>query len=230
MSRQGTGPGMIVMVPDDPSDQLTQINNIPSPSLKWAEEGYNVIEIQESAIDRGYVLNQAMKTFEQQDRCTTGAVGLVVYGSQLWRKAKCLAGFNRITAAAVYAEAADVVQLGSNHIPTVQHFAGRAGVQLQRKVYAMQYEYPEMNSSSFALPASSAFNYAEEGVSHTRNLAFLKRHMNGPYFDLEAIWEEHTYYEFEDRSVEQTMNTMVQEPYVNHIPTDPWSPTDWSQA
>lgn len=43
--------------------------------------------------------------------------------------------------------------------------------------------------------------------------------MNGPYFDLEDIWDEHTYYEFADRSVEHTMSTMVQEPYVNHVPT-----------
>jgi hypothetical protein len=43
--------------------------------------------------------------------------------------------------------------------------------------------------------------------------------MGGPYFDLEAIWDEHTRYEFADRSVEETMATMVDEPYVNHVPT-----------
>jgi carboxymethylenebutenolidase len=53
----------------------------------------------------------------------------------------------------------------------------------------------------------------------TRNLTFLKKHMGGPYFDLEAIWEEHTYFEFAEREVEKTMGTMVEEPYVNHIPT-----------
>lgn len=56
-------------------------------------------------------------------------------------------------------------------------------------------------------------------MSHSRNLSFLKKHIGGPYFDLEAIWEEHTKYEFADRSVARTMGTMVQEPYVNHIPT-----------
>jgi carboxymethylenebutenolidase len=43
--------------------------------------------------------------------------------------------------------------------------------------------------------------------------------MGGPYFDLEAIWDEHTHYEFASRSVEETMATMVEEPYVNHVPT-----------
>lgn len=83
----------------------------------------------------------------------------------------------------------------------------------------MQYEYPDISSQFFPLPSSVAFDYATEGVAHTRSLTFLKKHMNGPFFDLEAIWEEHTYFEFDNRSVEHTMNTMVQEPYVNHIPT-----------
>jgi carboxymethylenebutenolidase len=37
--------------------------------------------------------------------------------------------------------------------------------------------------------------------------------------DLEALWEEHCRYEFETRDVDATMATMVDEPYVNHIPT-----------
>jgi carboxymethylenebutenolidase len=40
-----------------------------------------------------------------------------------------------------------------------------------------------------------------------------------PDHDLVALWEEHTQYEFERRDVEATMATMVDEPYVNHIPT-----------
>ncbi|PLB44945.1 LEA domain protein [Aspergillus steynii IBT 23096] len=220
LSHKGKGPGMIIIVPDNPLNQLVQINGIPSPSLKWAKEGYTVLEIQESAIDRGYVLDQAIATFAQHDRCTPhDLIGLVVYGSQLWEKAKCLAGFNKVTAAAVYLAAGDDVQFASNDIPTVQHVAGKASWKLRRTESIIQYEYPEIQDWSFALPSPSEFNCAEEGVSHTRNLTFLKRHMNGPYFDLEAIWKEHTYFEFGNRSAEQTMSTMVQEPYVNHIPT-----------
>lgn len=81
------------------------------------------------------------------------------------------------------------------------------------------YYYPETESFLFATPFQKKFKSSSEAVSHTRNLTFLKNRMNGPYFDLEAIWEEHTYYEFEARSVPHTMATMVQEPYVNHVPT-----------
>ena len=40
-----------------------------------------------------------------------------------------------------------------------------------------------------------------------------------PVHDLVALWEEHTRTEFETRDVDATMATMVEEPYVNHIPT-----------
>ncbi|PPQ38304.1 ester cyclase [Rhodopila globiformis] len=37
--------------------------------------------------------------------------------------------------------------------------------------------------------------------------------------DLVALWEAHCRYEFETRDVNATMATMVEQPYVNHIPT-----------
>lgn len=90
---------------------------------------------------------------------------------------------------------------------------------LERSASLTMYDYAEAKSCLFATPFQDHFIYSSESVSHTRNLTFLKKLINGPYFDLEAIWGEHTYWEFENRSVEHTMATMVQEPYVNHIPT-----------
>ena len=81
------------------------------------------------------------------------------------------------------------------------------------------HRYPSASSSFFAIPAHPDFRASAASVSHTRSLSFLKPLLGGPHFDLEAIWEEHTRYEFGDRSVEETMATMVQEPYVNHVPT-----------
>ena len=37
--------------------------------------------------------------------------------------------------------------------------------------------------------------------------------------DLVALWEAHCRYEFETRDVDATMATMVDTPYVNHVPT-----------
>jgi carboxymethylenebutenolidase len=38
-------------------------------------------------------------------------------------------------------------------------------------------------------------------------------------YDLEALWDEHCRCEFESRDVDAAMATMVEDPYVNHIPT-----------
>lgn len=75
------------------------------------------------------------------------------------------------------------------------------------------------SSTNFVLPGHEHYDAAAAGVAHTRSLGFLKKHIGGPVFDLETIWDEHTLFEFGERSVEKTMGTMVEEPYVNHIPT-----------
>lgn len=117
---------------------------------------------------------------------------------------------------------------GKGVLPTIYHLAGTtsssATTPAPPKAAAAPpnskiYEYPSMETSSFAVPFSEEFDYATEAVSHSRNLAFVKKVMGGPYFDLELLWEEHTFYEFGSRSVENTMATMVEEPYVNHVPT-----------
>ncbi|TCD67089.1 hypothetical protein EIP91_000552 [Steccherinum ochraceum] len=56
------------------------------------------------------------------------------------------------------------------------------------------------------------------GLSYTRTLELLRRHL-GPHYNLEKLWEMHTYYEFAERSSSKTMATMVAVPYVNHVAT-----------
>lgn len=73
--------------------------------------------------------------------------------------------------------------------------------------------------SKWILPSDPDYHSTSAGIAHTRSLAFLKPLLNGPYFDLEAIWDEHCRYEFGERDVARTMATMVAQPYVNHIPT-----------
>lgn len=118
---------------------------------------------------------------------------------------------------------------GKSVLPTIYHLAGTSSsssattpappTAAEAPPHSKIYEYPSMETSSFAVPFCEEFDYATEAVSHSRNLAFVKKVMGGPYFDLELLWEEHTFYEFGSRSVENTMATMVEEPYVNHVPT-----------
>lgn len=145
---------------------------------------------------------------------------LKAYDAQLWNTAAAqLSQYPSIVGAVVYANDQDKTTLASCSIPVLQHLAGGSSGAPERGEKRTTYFYPAVKSHKFATPFTPEFHYSSESVSHTRNLTFLKPLMGGPYFDLETIWDEHTYYEFADRSVEHTMSTMVQEPYVNHVPT-----------
>jgi carboxymethylenebutenolidase len=55
-------------------------------------------------------------------------------------------------------------------------------------------------------------------LAHSRTIGFLRRAI-GPRFDLSALWERHSDLEFKYRDADTTMTTMVDRPYVNHVPT-----------
>ncbi|KWC81639.1 dienelactone hydrolase family protein [Burkholderia cepacia] len=54
--------------------------------------------------------------------------------------------------------------------------------------------------------------------AHTRSLAVFRKVL-GPDYDLGALADHHFHLEFAARDPEETMRTMVPEPYVNHVPT-----------
>lgn len=71
---------------------------------------------------------------------------------------------------------------------------------------------------AFARSGSPHFHADSARLAHERSLNFLVPRV-GPAYDLEALWEAHLDYEFTRRDVDLTMSTMVDQPYVNHIPT-----------
>lgn len=150
---------------------------------------------------------------------------IVVYGSTIWDKIAPLVSSNPNIAAVVIYGSTSSPALATPTIttPLIYHLAGKPEDSSSSMPKSSDgktvYTYPKVTSSLFALPGHIDFHSPSESISYTRNLTFLKKHIGGPYFDLEAIWEEHTYYEFVERDVEKTMGTMVAEPYVNHIPT-----------
>ncbi|KAF5007137.1 hypothetical protein FDECE_6523 [Fusarium decemcellulare] len=222
LSRRGHGPGLIVLTRT--SDDLLKIEEgVPSALIKWAEEGYAVVQVDSSVLEGAQsqdVLSEAVAALNKCDKCDKGKIGLVAYSADLWNKAAPgLSHVSDIVAGVVYVDAGDLATLISVETAVLRHIAGPSATSTSEKAAGAQYFYPKAQSYAFATPFHNHFHYTLESVSHTRNLQFLKPLMNGPYFDLETIWEEHTYYEFADRSVEHTMSTMVQEPYVNHVPT-----------
>ncbi len=88
-------------------------------------------------------------------------------------------------------------------------FAGRPDVEV--------FVYPGVDHA-FNNPARPAYSKPAATLAHSRTIARL-RGVLGPHYDLVALWEKHCLYEFGTRNVDDTMATMVPEPYVNHIPT-----------
>jgi carboxymethylenebutenolidase len=70
---------------------------------------------------------------------------------------------------------------------------------------------------AFNRPGHS-FNKPAAMMAHSRTISVFRKAM-GPHYDLSALWDKHCEYEFGTRNVDDTMSTMVAEPYVNHIPT-----------
>jgi carboxymethylenebutenolidase len=79
------------------------------------------------------------------------------------------------------------------------------------------YTYPGVEHA-FARIGGMHFDKLASMMAQQRTIATLKREL-GPDYDLSALWDKHCEYEFGTRNVEDTMATMVAEPYVNHIPT-----------
>ena len=91
----------------------------------------------------------------------------------------------------------------------VQALSGHQGIAL--------HVYPGVDHA-FARNGGEHFDKASALMAHQRSIATLKS-VIGPHFDLSALWDKHCEYEFGTRNVDDTMATMVAEPYVNHVPT-----------
>ncbi|RHZ54485.1 hypothetical protein CDV55_104306 [Aspergillus turcosus] len=226
LSRCGHGPGLILIRPSHFAECQEKNKSLdPEPLQKWAEESYAVVQISldtQSSADTTCVfelVKTAIGRLNSLRECDKNdQFGLLVYGSP----ANYASGFGKSLDVIATARMAAVVYFGPwdplARIPALVH-RPRASNGSRETESLTEYSYPDVSSAGFIVPGHSDFKYSTAGVAHTRSLSFLKKHLDGPYFDLEKIWEEHTYYEFGDRSVEKTMATMVQEPYVNHVPT-----------
>jgi carboxymethylenebutenolidase len=70
----------------------------------------------------------------------------------------------------------------------------------------------------FSDRSNPAFSRPAASLAHSRTIGFLRRAV-GPKYDLEALWEKHLEGEFVTSDADATIATMVERPYVNHVPT-----------
>ncbi|KAG7450929.1 uncharacterized protein BT62DRAFT_928212 [Guyanagaster necrorhizus] len=220
LTRRGTGPGMIIFLPPVSAFEIsTEVDKTldPEPVQKWAEEGFAVVGVTPSAL--GWSIEEslakgvdALLNLKELDIRDKFAV-TIYYPDILPRVLDAISTDTRISCIVSFGAAVEVTSTIpiTFHVPS-SHEAPEATA--STSVY--KYTTP---SPYFVLPQAEGYKPTFASIVHTRNVVFLRKRIGGPYFDIEAIWDEHVYFEFEIRSVSQTMGTMVQEPYVNHVPT-----------
>lgn len=219
LSRRGVGPGVLLFLPDHVALSSGTTKPLdPEPVTKWAEEGFAVVAVTaaestsiDQVIQQGLDALQALDQVDIKDR-----FAVIVYDPSLIRTVSdAVSKHTRIVAFVGYGS----FPAPSCVLPILLHLTANA----PRPAHAptdvtTQHSY-DTTSTAFVFPQAAKYDPGNASLAHSRTLVFLRKHLGGPFFDLEAIWEEHTYYEFQARSVAQTMGTMVAEPYVNHVPT-----------
>ncbi|KAH8924957.1 NTF2-like protein [Atractiella rhizophila] len=223
LTRLGIGPGLIILLSEPlPSKELLQGVLEPLPPQKWAEEGFAVASIlcTNRAMEKMKgVVEEAVGLLKAEEK-TDGKmpIAMIAYGSLACAHVSSLN--NSLSTGPRVLYAPELAPLLSSSYPTLAHIPSLSSPPSPATGWLQRvYTYPT-NSTTFMIPSIlSTYDRSSSSIAHSRSLDFVKRHVGGPYFDLEKVWEEHILYEFSDRAVEETMNTMVEEPYVNHIPT-----------
>jgi len=220
----GSGPGLVVF--RDVSDQDRDLREV---SDLYAAEGYVVLCPETFAIaNEAEAVTAAVETLRSRSECT-GKVGTLGFGlgGRLAYPAAAKAGVD--CAVSYYGFDIEFALNFAPRIgcPLVLHFAEKdpqipppAVAQFKQAFYGRSeiavHVYPGV-APGFDRKTQANYDRAAAGLAHSRTIALLRRVM-GPHYDLEALWEKHTTYEFAVRDVAATMRTMVAEPYVNHVP------------
>lgn len=82
LTRRGSGPGLIILTTADEYDEaVTHRDDAPTPVLKWAEEGYTVVQTSAAAVASSgaeQIFSLAMDALQGCDACEPkGKVGVV---------------------------------------------------------------------------------------------------------------------------------------------------------
>lgn len=211
-----------------------------APDLFWrlaagVELGYEGVDLERAfsfherfGIDQGvHDINDAIRALRARPECN-GKVGVLGFGLG-GLMAYLAAARLKIDAAVSYYPTElekHLEEARSVHCPIVFHLGADDGYTppavrgAARSALAARgaevYVYQGADHG-FNNPGRGTYDKAAATLAHSRTIGLLHRAI-GPNYDLEELWERHVECEFQRRSVEETMQTMVAQPYVNHIP------------
>ena len=161
-----------------------------------------------------------------------GAVGFCLGGKLAWllavrHKPVCAVGYYGVGIEKALDEAGDLSTPLMLHIAGEDKFCPPAAQQqihetLDSNPLVTIHVYPEQGHA-FGRPGGEHYDPAAAELANLRTLEFLARNLSGVGIasaqkSLSDLWDEHVKYEFATRNTEDTLETMVPDAYVNHVP------------
>ncbi|HEY5082093.1 MAG TPA: dienelactone hydrolase family protein [Bauldia sp.] len=203
----GSGPGLLIFSDEPASPASTALADL------YAEEGYVAVAVAANAAGAAAVIKTLPEVSGKIGAIGFGAGGTAAMDAATNGAADCAAVYYGTGIGALADKA------GRNGSPVMFHLPDSDGDLFNK----LRPRFPEIEvffyrgiKAGFAETGAN-FNKSSSNLSYTRTLELLRRVL-GPRYDLDKIWDHHTELEFAVRAAEETMTTMVPEPYVNHVP------------
>ena len=216
--RSGSGPALLLL-----ADEAGLDAGIRARAELFGEEGYAVLAIA-GLSDPGEVRAAAETLRAMPER--SGGIAVLGHGEGGALACRAASAFDAAVAFDPVG-LTDASEIGGA-CPTLLLFGTGGGSEAEASARRIEGGLDRYNGSNvlcygnaapgFAIPYRAAFDKQADSLAHSRTLGLLRRVL-GPHYDLVALFEEHVRHEFETRDVDATMATMIDEPYVNHVPT-----------
>jgi carboxymethylenebutenolidase len=220
---------------------------VACPDLFWRQEQVQLTDQSDQEFQRALELYQGLDEakavadaattlafLRQHPACTgrVGTVGFCLGGKLAYLMATrsdpdCAVGYYGVGIESALAEAPRI------SCPTMLHIAGHdqyCPPSAQEQIHQALDTHPlttlhvyEGQDHAFARIGGAHFDARSAELAHLRTLEFFVRHLGGPGATnasqrLFELWDEHVKYEFATRNTEDTLATMVEDAYVNHVP------------
>lgn len=216
--RGGSGPGLLLL-----ADEAGLDAGIRARADLFGEEGYAVLAVAGlSGPDEVRAAAETLRAMPER----SGGIAVLGHGPGGELACRAASAFDAAVAFdPLGLEDASEIEEGG---PTLLLFGTRGAGEAEARAGRIESGLDRRNGSAvavypgaapgFAIPHRPSFDKRVDSLAHSRALGPLRRVL-GPHYDLVALFEEHVRHEFETRDVDATMATMIDEPYVNHVPT-----------
>ena len=223
--------GFVALVPDlfwriQPGIELTDKGD----DWKKAIELYQKIDEAKAVEDSAAALNFLRNHSSCSGRA--GALGFCMGGNLAYLlsvrfKPDCAAGYYGVSVEKSLAEAKNLTSPLMLHIAGLDKFCppeaqSQIHAALDENPLVTLHDYPDMDHA-FARTGGEHYDAAAAELANLRTLEFFVSHLAGEgcasaQQTLSQRWDDHVKYEFATRNTDDTLETMVVDAYVNHVP------------